>query len=123
MRSFLDSENRKYYYIVVSDKNVTSKDRTRVNRCGSRRIWMRFASSARVSSAHSIYEPCTRAARVRTRRPSRHGMWSGSLECARAAADASGEAGGGREGGHRCACYSSRFLSPRNALAIIAART
>lgn len=30
---------------------------------------------------------------------------------------------GRREGEHRCACYSSRFLSPRNALAIIVART
>lgn len=104
---------------IVSDENVTSKDRTRVNRFW--RIWMRFASSARVCR-RTVSTSLVLGQRVRTRRPSRHGMWSGSLECARAAADASGEAG--EEGrGHRCACYSSRFLSPRNALAIIAART
>lgn len=75
---------------------------------------MRFA--VRVHACRRrIYEPCTRAGSEFVL--VRHGMWSGSLECARAGADASGE-------GHWwCACYSSRFLSPRNALAIIAART
>lgn len=56
--------------------------------------------------------------RVRTR-VVRHGMWSGSLECARERAQTRAAKGMRLV----CACYSSRFLSPRNALAIIAART
>jgi len=51
-------------------------------------------------------------ARARARTPLvRHGMWSGSRACTRE-----------REC-RRALCYSSRFLSLRNALAIIAART
>lgn len=117
-----DNENRKCRVGHGERIRVKKKSDARPARVVLWRIWIGVLhfQCARVVGVY-LYEPCTRAARVRTRRPT----WNVvrfSLELRARAGRRRRE----QREGHcalMCACYSSRFLSPRNALAIIAART